>query len=321
MHAELLFKALADNTRRRILHLVSRVELSVSELVDCLRQPQSTVSRHLKVLRDAGLIHDRREGTAVRYAMPDRAALADTAAQPLPAGILEWVSHQQLPKTLQTRLDRVLNRRAENGSRFFSRIAHRWDRMRVDAFGDAFHLEALNSLLPAGWVVADIGTGTGFLLPTLARTFRRVIAVDPVPEMLEVARNRCQAGKINNVLLKQGDLSRLPILNERVDLVLAVLVLHHVPSPPDALAEIRRVLKPHGRLLIVEQTAHRFTTFHERMQDRWWGFEPAGLARELEAAGFDQVSYRELDAEPSAAAPDQVPDLFVMTARRLKTGT
>lgn len=313
MSNQVVFKAMADGTRRRILQLVTRHEMNVSELVDCLRVPQSSVSRHLKVLRDAGLINDRREGTAVVYAMPDRSR-NNGDASPLQWRMLDWVGEEDLPQGLATRLERILDHRRDQSHDFFSRVGNRWDQMRVDAFGDAFHLEALTALLPAEWQVADIGSGTGYLLPVLARTFAQVIAVDPVTEMLDVARARCAEEGVDNVTFRKGDLAALPIEEASLDLMLAVLVLHHVPSPTEALAELRRVTRPGGRLLVVEQHAHNLSDFHERMQDRWWGFEPDALARQVENAGFRAVTWRDLRPDPLTAGAIEGPGLFVLTA-------
>lgn len=316
MDAQTVFKAMADTTRRRILQLVAGHELSVSELVDCLSQPQSTVSRHLKVLRDAELIDDRREGVAVLYAASGRSSAGQGDDASLQTRMLDWVECEPLPAALRRRLDGVLSRRRKRSTDFFARIGRRWDRMRVEAFGDAFHLEALAALLPHDWVVADIGTGTGYLLPVLGATFRKVFAVDPVPRMLDVARARCQSRRTKNVMFRQGDLSRLPIQDERVDLACAMLVLHHVPAPAEALGELARILKPGGRLVIVEQKAHKLGAFYERMQDRWWGFDPARLARDVAATGLEEVRYRDLSFEPVPVAAVEAPDLFVLDARR-----
>lgn len=316
MDAERAIKAMGDATRRRILQLVARQELAVSEIVDCLGQPQSTVSRHLKVLRDAELIQDRRDGTTAFYTTSSVDADENGSPTRLAGHILEWVNEQDLPKPLSDRLASVLDRRQSRSTDFFSRVGHRWDRMRLDSFGDSFHREALFTLLPADWVVADIGTGTGYMLPILARTFRKVIAVDPVPKMIEVARTRCRTHRIKNVAFRRGDMSRLPILNRQADLVLAVLVLHHVPSPEEALSELFRIAKPGGRLLIVEQRSHRLEAFHERMQDRWWGFEPARLVKTVAEAGFHHVRHQPLSSEPAKPGAAEAPDLFTLTARR-----
>lgn len=315
MCAERLFKAMADAHRRAIVQLTARHEMSVSELVACLRQPQSSVSRHLKVLRDAGMVRDRREGTAVIYsAANDPHAGGGNGA--LASRMIEWAGAQKLPDAVQQRLKRVLADRQSRSDEFFVREGRRWDQLRIAAFGRWFQFEALASLLPSEWTVADIGTGTGFLLPLLSRSFAKVIAVDPVAEMLDVARRRCAADKTDNVTFRRGSLGRLPIADGRVALASAFLVLHHVPSPDSALRELRRILRPGGRVLIVEQLNHRLDAFHERMQDRWWGFNPVQLSKWAEDAGFRGVRTRLLPTDPEGGVGIEAPGLFTLAAER-----
>jgi ubiquinone/menaquinone biosynthesis C-methylase UbiE len=288
MKPEFIFKAMADGTRQRTLAVLAAHDFSVSELVEILRQPQSTVSRHLKVLRDAGLIRDQRDGNNVLYSIQTPAAGAN--GNGLTGRILEWVSEQELDNALRRRMDAAIGRRRDMSDQFFERIGTHWDTVREESFGRRFHIEAFLSLLPQDWVVADIGTGTGYLLETLAAHFSHVIGVDPVDTMLRVARQRIdEAGRGDRVELRRGDLSRLPLRDSSVDLAVAVLVLHHVPSPSAAVAEIHRIVRNGGRVLFVEQTAHENESFRERMQDRWWGFEPDDLCDKLRMAGFADV--------------------------------
>ncbi|UCG31617.1 MAG: metalloregulator ArsR/SmtB family transcription factor [Phycisphaerales bacterium] len=310
-----LFRALGDTTRQRLLVVLLQHELSVTELVRILGQPQSTISRHLKVLRDAGLVLDRREGTNILYeaAAPSRNGHDPTLRDRLQ----EWMDSQRLPEQMAQRLKAVLRESREQSESFFSSVAYRWDQLREEHFGASFHLEALTGLLPSDWTVADVGTGTGFLLPVLARTFRSVIAVEMVPEMLSMARSRPDLEDVDNISFRQGSLEKLPVQDESADLALAVLVLHHVESPPAALEELGRIVKPGGRLLIVEQAAHSLSEFHERMQDRWWGFEASELEEEVSEAGFEDVESKPLPARadrPASAA--EAPGLFALSARR-----
>ena len=311
INADSLFKAMADKTRQRTLTLLTGHELSVSELVEVLSLPQSTVSRHLKVLRSAGLIRDRRDGHAVLYSVPVHTN-GERNAQ-LSAKLLEWAANQPLPGSLRTRRQGVIDRRRDMSLRFFEQVGRHWDALREEAFGPAFHLEAFIALLPVGWTVADIGTGTGYLVPTLARHFKRVIGIDPVEQMLQVTRRRIAQEGLSNVELNRGDLARLPIKEKTVDLALAVLVLHHVPSPRDAAEELYRIVRNRGCLLIVEQEGHDNEAFRERMQDPWWGFEPAELCALLRSVGFEDVRSRAL--RNVERAPD-APELFVVTGRK-----
>jgi ArsR family transcriptional regulator len=231
--------------------------------------------------------------------------------------VLDWLGRCELDEGTAHKLELVLARRQTGGQGFFEVIGARWDQLRVEAFGEAFHLEALAALLPAEWVVADIGAGTGYLLGVLASRFRKVIGVDPAEAMLEVARHRSELKAAANVEFRQGSLERLPIRDREVDLAIASLVLHHVERPAEALVELRRCVRSGGQLLIIEQETHRFAQFHERMGDRWWGFEPAALARQVEEAGFGEVAYRPLTAaRPANERQIEAPGLFVAVGRK-----
>jgi ArsR family transcriptional regulator len=312
-----IFKAMADPTRQRTLKLLQGRELSVSELVEVLAQPQSTVSRHLKVLREAGLVRDRHQGTTTLYSVLPAENGRNGPLGELSESLLAWAGRQDLPGPLAKRLRAVLDRRREMSERFFDRVGQRWDHLREESFGASFHVEAFLPLLPGHWVVADVGTGTGYLLPVLSRHFRRVIAVEPVDRMMETARHRIEPLGLENVDLRKGDLAQLPIKDESVDLAVAVLVLHHVPSPREALGELHRILRAGGRVLIVEQDAHDNDEFHARMQDRWWGFERNELSGWLRSAGFAEVSVTEMT--PAERRPD-VPEIFVVTGMRGNKG-
>ncbi|MCK4660972.1 MAG: ArsR family transcriptional regulator [Phycisphaerae bacterium] len=315
MSSENVLKAMADPTRLKIMQALLRHELSVTEIVAMLAIPQSTVSRHLKVLRNAELISDRRNGVTVHYAPSSVAMGGDNDS--LQSRLARWLEDEPVPRGLQERLQRVLEQRHAETVDFFESVGQRWDQMRTDCFGNSFHLEALTTLLPKSWVVADIGAGTGYLLPGLAAVFEKVIAVEPVPALLEVARSRLGPDDVNRVDLRRGDLRGLPIEDGEVDLAIAMLVLHHVPDPDAALAEVGRVVRSGGRILVVEQQAHRCEAFRELMHGRWWGFEPDSLAAQVRAAGFQEVIRHDLrTAGPTSASVPQTPDLFVLTGKR-----
>lgn len=384
---ELLFKAFADTTRQRILRALSAEELSVTELVEVLDQPQSTVSRHLKVLRDAGLLVDRRSRSTVLHSvlppLPDESAALPGAgaangggpsgggssgsvnnpqahrckasgqeaiardgngrgaagevfdggatnggatnggvpngnggAAGLRTRLLQWVREQGLDADLRERLERVLrSRRAQTGS-FFDAMGGKWDHLRIEAFGEVFHLEALTWLLPSTWTVADVGTGTGYLLPLLCSRFAGVVAVDASAAMLETARQRPDIQSASNITFRLGSLDRLPIEDASVDLAIASLVLHHVVEPTRALAELRRCIRPGGVLLMIEQEPHRHIEFHERMGDRWWGFDPSALMEWTRQAGFGQTDIRPLpSARPTTRRSMETPRLYAVIGR------
>lgn len=325
---EIVFRALSDSSRQRILQLLLKEELNVSELVEVMRQPQSTISRQLRVLKDADLIRDRRDGTATWYsATPSasvktatrsngRASRKNAEAKSIQGFMLHWFEDSSLPANIQERLQHVLNHRTADDGGFFNRLGRKWDELRSSAFGDAFALEAMLALLPQQWTVADIGTGTGYLLPALARHFAKVMAVEPAETMLSCAKQRVKEAQLRNVRFFQGELASLPMKSKTCDLALAMLVIHHVPNPAKALAEMYRVVRPGGRVLIVEQQSHENQAFYERMQDQWWGFEARELASMLTAAGFRHVRYQSLMTTKSASRSDEAPPLFVLQGER-----
>src|SRR5438105_8126051 len=235
--------SLADPTRSRILLLLDRQELTVTELCVIMQLPQSTVSRHLKALADSGWVAARAEGTSNLYSAT-RDDL-DPAARRLWALVREQVGSAPAALQDQRRLAAALAERRTKSQEFFSSSAGQWDRMRDELFGERFHLAALAALAGGDWVVGDLGCGTGQVSAAIAPFVARVIAVDASAAMLQAAKKRLHA--FDNVELRRGELEVLPIDDGRVDAATLMLVLHHVPEPEKALAEVARVLKPGGR--------------------------------------------------------------------------
>lgn len=303
---------MSDKTRQRVLALLAREELSVSDLVDLLRLPQSTVSRHLRVLRESGLIRDRRSGQTTFYSLTAPPSGEEDAE--LTVSLMDWIRGRALPAAIESRLAGVLRRRSLAGNAsFFEQVGQHWDALREESFGNRFHLEAFVSLLPRTWTVADIGSGTGYLIPVLARHFRRVLAVDPVEAMRNCARDRMREHELDNVELMAGDLAALPIDENAVDLAVSVLVWHHVEEPASALAEVHRVIRPGGQILLVEQRVHHNDAFRQRMGDSRLGFDSDELARMMERAGFTDVTVSSLATVDRAS---DAPELFALTATK-----
>jgi ubiquinone/menaquinone biosynthesis C-methylase UbiE/DNA-binding transcriptional ArsR family regulator len=302
------FSALADPTRCRMLWLLDQQELTVSELCAVLQLPQSTVSRHLKLLGDAGWVSVRRDGTSRYY------TLALDGAGGAHSDIWKLTKPQLVARTDAEqdgrRLARVIGRRSESSARFFATSAGEWDRLRAELFGREFVHGALVGLLPPHWVVADLGCGTGAMLPVLAPHVARVIGVDASDEMLAAARDRARA--FGNVELRTGTLEALPIDAASVDAATLMLVLHHLASPVEALKEAARVLKPGGRLLIVDMTPHDHEEYRQRMGHVWLGFADEQMRRLLTQAGFDAIRIQPLSPDAEAKGPG----LFAASAAR-----
>jgi ArsR family transcriptional regulator len=300
--------ALADATRCRTLFVLERQELTVSELCAVLQLPQSTVSRHLKTLADAGLVVSRRDGTSRYYSLaPD-----DRGAQ---ARIWE-VTRAALATSPGAaadarRLDRVLARRRETSQQFFASKAGQWDRLRDGLFGADFAVGALVGLVPDTWTVGDLGCGTGATTARLAPHVARVIGVDASSEMLAAAADR--VADAPNVDLRHGTLEALPIDNGVLDAAVMMLVLHHLPTPAAALTEAARVMKPGGRLLVVDMVPHEHEEYRQQMGHVWLGFAEDQMRRLLSQAGFSKVRMHGLAPADDAKGPG----LFVATATRL----
>jgi len=292
-------ESLADPTRLRLLRLLERHELGVAELCDVVQLPQSTVSRHLKMLGDQGWLRSRSEKTANLYSMP--VAELDTGARRLWQVAREhmdgWVALSQD----QLRLTRRLEAKSQGAQRFFAGAAGEWDRMRAALYGTLFAREALVALLPREWVVADLGCGTGMLATELAGLVRQVIGIDQSAAMLKTARRR--TADLGNVELRQGSLEDLPLDDGTCDAALAILALTYVPDVPRALKEAARILRPGARLVLVDLLRHDREDFRRQLGQQHSGFEPDILCAWLRDAGFAEPHCRPLPPEPGAKGP------------------
>lgn len=301
--------ALADATRSRMLLVLERHELTVTELCAVLQLPQSTVSRHLKTLLDAQWVSSRRDGTSRYYtlALDDRGP----ATRRLWALLREQVSLTPGADQDARRLRGVLARRQTKSQEFFASAAGQWDRLREDLFGRASYLHALPGLLDSNWIVGDLGCGTGQVAAALAPFVKQVIAVDRSNDMLDAARRRTRDLANANVDVRRGELEALPIQDDTLDAATLLLVLHHLPDPAEALAEAARVLKPGGRLLICDMLPHDRETYRQQMGHVWLGFSEDALQKLLAIAGFEQLRIASMPADPDAKGPA----LFVARAQ------
>lgn len=302
--------ALSDPIRVRMLLLLERHELTVGELCTVLQLPQSTVSRHLKTLADDGWVASRRDGTSRFYGM--EADRLDQGADRLWPLIREQVAGTAGAAQDDRRLQGVLERRRAKSEAFFSSAAGQWDHLRGELFGDRVSLQALVALADEQWVVGDLGCGTGQLSATIAPFVDRVVAIDGSADMLGAARARLQGQA--NVDVRQGVLEALPLDDATLDLALLSLVLHHQPDPARVLTEAGRVLKPGGRVLIVDMFPHDRVEYQQQMGHVWLGFSEETLRRQLSAARFGPARIRPLPVEPDA----QGPALFAAVAAKEK---
>jgi ArsR family transcriptional regulator len=298
--------SLADTTRSRILLLLDGHELTVGELCGIMQLPQSTVSRHLKALADAGWVSARAEGTSNLYTMTSPAL--DAAARRLWLLVREQVGPTPAAEQDQRRLQAALAERRTKSQEFFSSSAGQWDRMRDELFGDRFHLAAFGAFADPEWTVGDLGCGTGQVAASIAPFVARVIAVDASAAMLQAAKKRVVG--FDNIDLRRGQLEELPIDDARLDAATLMLVLHHVPEPDKALTEVARVLEPGGRVVIADMLPHDRESYRQQMGHVWLGFSSEHLERLLGESGFDTI--RIVPMTPDAKSKG--PALFVATA-------
>lgn len=300
--------ALADPTRSRILLLLDRHELTVSELCTILQLPQSTVSRHLKLLADDNWVVARGEGTSRFYRML-RSRL-DEPTNALWAVVRAQVSSGPGAGQDERRAESVLAKRRDKALALFHDTPGFWDKVRTEMIGSRADLLALLDLVDEHWVIGDLGCGAGHITDALAPCVARVIAVDESGPMLEVARQRLAAHQ--NVDLRIGTIESLPIDDNALDAAVLFLVAHFITDPSRAMAEVRRVLVPGGRLLIVDLMSHDRVDYVLQLGHVWQGFDGEQVKAWLGRAGFTSCRYRPLPADPAAAGPT----LFAASARK-----
>ncbi len=301
------FESLGDENRLRLLTLLDRNEFTVSELVSVLQLPQSTVSRHLKVLADDGWVRRRHEGKTRFYRMEGALEPGARELWQVTAGTLtgaRWVADDA------ERAQSVLAERRDRAAAFFSESAAGWDALRDDLFGSDARFAALFGLLDPEWVVGDLGAGTGTLANMIAPFVTRVVAVDRSPEMLQAAAVRL--GERDNVDVREGELESLPVEDGELDLAVLMLVLHFTVEPDRVLAEAARALAPNGRLLVLDMRAHEREEYRETMGHLWLGFTEDQMRDWTRLAGLDGYRHLPLAPEPEASGPA----LFAATARK-----
>jgi SAM-dependent methyltransferase len=303
-------QTLADATRVRLLRLLNREELSVTELCTILQLPQSTVSRHLKVLVSEGWIENRRDGTAHLY----RAAQGSWT-EPRQE-LWGWVRNQssQTPSSQldDSRLQQVLAERPVS-KEFLRSAADRWDALRVELFGSRLDAHVLAATLPSQAVVGELGCGSAPLAQLVAPLVHRVIAVDSSAAMLAAAERQLHGA--GNVELLAASLEALPIPDGHLDAAWLVLVLPYVEEPLGVLREAARVLKPQAPLVVVDMLPHDRDVYRQQMGHVRLGLERGALEQWCSDSGLELERYIPLPPDSAARGPA----LFAAVAKRSHT--
>jgi ubiquinone/menaquinone biosynthesis C-methylase UbiE len=320
-------RAAAEPTRLRLLALCSRAELTVSEITQALGQSQPRVSRHLKLLCEAGLLDRVREGNWVFYRLARGDRLARTLLDLLPEGDAAVALDAE-------RLDGIKRARAAAAQAYFRENAAQWDRIRSLYVDERLVEAALLDLLPEGSVrdLLDIGTGTGRMLELFGPHLERAVGIDLSREMLAVARVNLERAGIGNCDVRQADMYQLPLPSLSFDAVIVHQVLHYAERPGAAIAEAARVLRPGGRLVVVDFAPHDVEFLRTEQRHRRLGFADDEILLWCRAAGLEPGVSRHLtggkltvalwsaDRPPAQVArkePDRSPSVAAEPARRL----
>lgn len=282
------FKALADDTRIRLLSILNHYELSVNELVRILEMGQSRISRHLKVLSEAGLLKARKDGLWTFYTVP-----ANSASANFLRAISPFFPDMELMRTDQDRAARMLEERASHARQFFNTVAEKWDDLNREILGDLDLPTIVANAVPDRCRVAvDLGCGTGAVLEKLCGVADLAIGVDGSSAMLDLCRKRLGIQPGGKYSLRIGELSHLPLADAEADFACINLVLHHLPRPQAAFAEMRRALKPGSLLFVADFLKHEDETMRVRYGDHWLGFTRMELETFLGNEGFSPLSAR-----------------------------
>jgi ubiquinone/menaquinone biosynthesis C-methylase UbiE/DNA-binding transcriptional ArsR family regulator len=286
-------RAAAESTRLRLLVLCAEGELTVGELTEILGQSQPRVSRHLKLLCDAGLLDRFREGSRVFYRLAERSALGRRLLDLLPAS----------DPTLSLDRERLLQtkqQRAEQAAQYFRANAAQWDRIR-SLYVDEKEVEAaLLGLLPSAGLhdLLDIGTGTGRMLEVFGSRVERALGLDLSREMLAVARVNLERARLRNCSIRQGDMYQLPLPGASFDAVVIHQVLHYAERPGQVVAEAARVLRPGGTLVVVDFAPHELEFLRSEQAHRRLGFTDAEVTLWCRASGLEPEPVRHLPGDP-----------------------
>jgi len=289
-----LFQALADSSRLRLLALLREMELTVGELAQVLGQSQPRVSRHLKILADARLVERRKEGSWV-FLQLGAPHLVDPLFT-LVAAAGDAAAERQFEAD-RARLAAVRADRAEAAARYFAAHAAEWDQIRSLHVAESEVEAAIREALgdgPIGQLV-DIGTGTGRMIELFGTHAERSIGIDRSTEMLRLARVKLEAAGVQAVSLRQGDMYALPLPDGEADVVLLHQVLHYAQSPAAAIGEGARLLRPGGRLLIIDFAPHERDELRDTAQHARLGFSDEAVLGWLGEAGLDGRVVRHLE--------------------------
>jgi len=287
-----VLKAAGETTRLRVLALLAEAELTVSDLTEILRQSQPRISRHLKLLAEAGLVERFREGSWAFFRMADRAVAADVAR----AVLSRLDPADPVIVRDRERLAAVRAARAAAAQAYFRAHAAEWDRIRALHVADeAVEAEIRAALADRSFrSLLDLGTGTGRMLELLGPDLERGLGIDLSLDMLALARARLDRAGLRHCSVRQGDIYDLPLPRDSFDVVIVHQVLHFLDDGARAIREAARVLRPQGRLLVIDFAPHDLEFLREEHAHLRLGFAPEAVTQWMEQAELEFVAHRVL---------------------------
>ncbi len=300
-----LFKVLADSTRLRLLRLLRQGDFTVQDLMQILDMGQSRISRHLKLLSEAGLLSVEKQGTWHYYRLSPGEGLFSDIWPFVEARFVEldWLEQDAAG------LLKVMAERRRRSQDFFNRHAHDWDNMHVELLSLPDYRGHLLDLLPEGGLLVEIGAGTGRLLPLLAGKAARTVGLDHSPSMVALARETLIQNQLaDQVEIRLAEMNHLPFADAAVRTVVMNQVLHHSEQPLEVLKEISRVLEPQGVLVLADLIRHQHDWVRQRLADQWLGFNRDELESWLSESGMFTRTYRQF-GNPATQQP-----VFLMSA-------
>jgi DNA-binding transcriptional ArsR family regulator len=299
-------KALADPVRLRLVVILAHGELTVQELTDILRMGQSRISRHLKILCEAGILTVKRQGTWGYYRLATGNGFFTNLRHMLDEQLIDLPGRKEDLEGLT----RILDERRRRTREFFDAHARQWDVLAREVLPTAPYRSTLLAAVPNSGCLVEVGVGTGKLLSELRQRAAAVIGIDSSAPMLEEAGRQVRLEGLSDIDLRLGDMAHLPVTDGCADTVVLNMVLHHAPQPLMVLAEVHRILRPAGILLVADFCRHEAEWVRERLADQWLGFEVGELTAWLQQVGFGPGQVQSV-AGRGAELP-----VFVLTARK-----